>query len=450
IELFLRRFAGWRRLARQSALSQCLEIILEETSYEAWLTVQPRGVQRLGNVQRLLAMSRRFDQFQRQGLFRFLKFIGAQRDADVEMESTPAAAENAVRLMSIHQSKGLEFPIVVVADLGKRFNLDDLKERMILDEEYGLCPKVKAPLSARVYPSLPFWLAARRQKRETLGEELRLLYVALTRACDRLILAGTAPKKSVAGKWPANNAGEITALQILGANNYLDWLGRWLPGATGHCDWTVSGQNPLLSWVIYTEDNPRLIDKRPGAGQPTEAPALIEPIDAAGVESLLYKLKWRYPFDAAATEPAKTSVSALRRRFPEETDDEAAPLFRVSGSVFQAPRRDRAAASLSAAEVGNAHHLFLQLAPLDGMDNLRELTKEAERLRQMGALSDAEIAALDFEGLFEFWRSDLGRKIRGQNPRHVHRELPFTARMSLSDLSGAGLAVNAGLPEDEF
>ena len=119
---FLERFSRWRKLARQVSLSQCLEEVLAERHYADWLQSRPRGAQRRANVEQFLNLAQRFDQFQRQGLFRFLKFIEAQREAGAEPEVAPVADENAVRLMSIHQSKGLEFPVVVVADLAKRFN----------------------------------------------------------------------------------------------------------------------------------------------------------------------------------------------------------------------------------------------------------------------------------------------------------------------------------------
>ena len=119
IEKFLERFSRWRKLARQVSLSQCLEEVLAETHYADWLRSRPRGAQRRANVEQFLNLAQRFDQFQRQGLFRFLKFIEAQREAGAEPEVAPVADENAVRLMSIHQSKGLEFPVVVVADLAK-------------------------------------------------------------------------------------------------------------------------------------------------------------------------------------------------------------------------------------------------------------------------------------------------------------------------------------------
>ena len=225
IEGFLERFSRWRKLARQVSLSQCLEEVLAETHYADWLQSRPRGAQRRANVEQFLNLAQRFDQFQRQGLFRFLKFIEAQREAGAEPEVAPVADENAVRLMSIHQSKGLEFPVVVVADLAKAFNEQDLRGEIILDGEFGLCPRVQPPQTGGRYPSLPHWLAQRRQRRELRGEELRLLYVAMTRARDTLILSGGITEKKWRETW--NEPAAITLRKIAGAKSFADWLGLW-------------------------------------------------------------------------------------------------------------------------------------------------------------------------------------------------------------------------------
>src|SRR3989454_3273155 len=254
--------------------------------------------------------------------------------------------------MRIHQSKGQEFPVVLVADLGKRFNFEDLKERVILDEEFGLCPKVKPPHAGQLYPSLPYWLAKRRQRRESLGEELRLLYVAFTRARDRLILTGMASAKTVAESWTSDVTDKCTTQRILEANSYLEWLGAWLPRATGHSDWTTSRQSSLLAWTIYQDGDARLAGQPESAEKPPETAVLAEAADSTAWESLRQKLEWHYPFAAATTEPAKTSVSALRRRLPEETDDEAKPLFRASRFKSHVGPRSR---EVAGKQIGRAH-----------------------------------------------------------------------------------------------
>lgn len=194
---FLERFARWRELARRGALSVCLETILDETHYEDWLVAQERGEQRRANVHRLLTLTRQFDLLQHQGLHRFLRFVAAQQEVEFDPEPATLDTGDAVRLMSIHQSKGLEFPVVVVAGLGVGFNRTDLHATVILDEELGLAPLLKVPSHPRFYPSLPHWLARRWQWHELLGEEGRLLYVATTRAAERLVLVGTVTRRQI-------------------------------------------------------------------------------------------------------------------------------------------------------------------------------------------------------------------------------------------------------------
>jgi ATP-dependent helicase/nuclease subunit A len=451
IARFLENFAKWRRMARQVSLSHCLEAVLAETHYAAWVLTQARGSQRHANVQRLVALAQQFDQFQRQGLFRFLRFIEAQRASEAEPDVAAIGGEDAVSLMSIHQSKGLEFPVVVVADLGKPFNLSDLRADIILDEKYGLCPQIKPPRTGRRYPSLPYWLAHRRQKQEALGEELRLLYVALTRARDTLILTGTVSENKLAAHWQPD--GELTSASLLAARNYLDWIGAWFSKVMGKSLSAPTGETGWLRWTIYDGMDGRMLemgDETGATGDTRRSRA-----DAETREALQNRLAWQYPPLAATREPAKTSVSALRRR----AADEMSALFEVQGSKFKVqsskpriqPRKGGSNARLSATEIGTAHHDFLQRVSLERVGGLADLRQETERLAREGVLSEQEIERLDLAALLAFWQSEIGRRIQGR-AAHVHRELAFTARFTpreLREFTGV-TALPAGALEDEF
>ncbi|MDB6019067.1 MAG: ATP-dependent deoxyribonuclease subunit [Pedosphaera sp.] len=423
---FLKNFASWRRLARQVSLSRCLEAVLSQTHYAAWLLTQPRGEQRHANVQRLLLLARQFDRFQRQGLFRFLRFIEAQQAAETEPEMAALSAENSVSLMSIHQSKGLEFPVVVVADMGKQFNLADLRAELILDEKYGLCPQIKPPQTGQRYPSLPYWLARQRQKQEMLGEESRLLYVAMTRARDTLILTGAVSAAQFGKQWQETS--DLTTARLLTARNYLDWLAAWSTQSTATLLAPPSGANVLLRWKIY-EDDRHLLSEQSGAMLAPESAEPSAPFDAPAWQKLQSRLSWQYPHLAATQQPAKTSVSTLRRQWADETAAETKPLFK-----FKAHKEPATApAKLSATEIGTAHHTFLQLVSLERTGSLAELKQEAMHLERHHALSAEEIATLDFPALAEFWQSDLGQKIRSKSAL-VRRELPFTVRFRPEEL----------------
>jgi len=443
LDHFFRRLDRWRALIRQTSLSQCLETALAETQYEALLLALPRGEQQAENVRRLLALSREYDPFQRQGLFRFLRFIEAQAELETEPEPVPTNLD-AVRLLSIHKSKGLEFPVVVVAGLGCQFNSRDLHELILLDETYGLCPKVLPPDAASSYPSLPYWLGQRRQRREMLGEELRLLYVAMTRARDTLLLTASSRAPADA-KWAAADARELSDLELLGARSSLDWLKLWLPQVTLDSDWSGDrgGQSKLLRWKIYTVDDPRLHLPEPGsAGESSQAgPAAVA--EDPGLPELQARLAWKYPFTAATGQRAKTTVTELRRG----RDEEAEVAGFIQRRKFTFPEKRKQA--LTGSEKGVAHHRFLQAVSLSKTGGAEELRSEAERLTREKWLSVEEAAALDFDALAQFWQSDFGRSVAANAPA-ARRELQFTARFTAADLAGSGLEPAANLAVDEF
>jgi ATP-dependent helicase/nuclease subunit A len=429
VDRFLGAMGRWRRRVRRESLSACLEAILDETGYEAWVSQAPRGAQREANVRRLLVLTRQFDQFQRQGLFRFLRFVEAQREAGVDAEPASAPPSESIQLLSIHQSKGLEFPVVVLADLGKAFNLSDLSGRIILDEEYGLCCQVQPPGASQRYPSLPYWLARRRQRRENLGEELRLLYVGATRARDFLVLMGTTREKTVVERWKVSETMPVPVQRLVSAGSYLDWLGAWLPFSTGHEDWTRSGECGWLRWSVQA------------AGSVPSSAEVDVATDSVGVEAgelegdtgelsagWLSRMTWRYAHEPATREPAKSSVSVLRRR-TLAPDEDAWPLAAVTME---------ASGTLSGADRGSAHHRFLELMPLEIGHDAEALRDEAERLCREGVLSREEVEELDYGGVAAFWGSTVGGRIRAQSER-VRRELPFTARFSLEELDALGL-----------
>jgi len=469
IKGFLERFRRWRQLARQASLSQCLENVLAETHYAEWLLARPRGAQRRANIERFLGLVQKFDQFQRQGLFRFLKFIEAQREAEVEPEVAAVADENAARLMSIHQSKGLEFPIVAVADLAKPFNTQDLYDEIIFDETFGLCPRIKPPQTGRRYPSLPYWLAQQHQRREQWGEELRLLYVAMTRARDTLVLTATVTEKKWGSLWLKPEA--ITIQAIVAAKSYADWLGLWFAQYAGGTKATATeGELPHLRWRIVDDAELRndLTCRSRGDEAQTkdqsETPHVVSykntiELDAATAERLRAILSWEYPFAAATQRAAKSSVTALRRQAAEELDDEAEQVFRLQFSAkrlarplappAQNPKSQIRNSKLSAADAGTAHHKFLQQVALANANDIAALKSEANRLEQKKVLSADERAALALEDIAAFWNSEPGRKIRAQ-AANVRRELAFTARFSPAELEAlTGVKSAPGL-EDEF
>ena len=425
---FLEQYHHWRELIRHASLTYCLETALIATHYEALLRAGERGAERVANVRRLIEMARRFDPFQREGLYRFLQFIGAQEEAEVEHAPAAATHENAVRLMTIHASKGLEFPVVVLAGIGGRFNLRDLNADFLLDHELGLAPKIFPPHARSKYPSLAHWSAGQRERRALLGEELRLLYVALTRARDTLLLVGTTTKKQEIERW--QNPGAINQHALLKANSCLDWVRLWFNSENQSNRWEAdgdSGENLLMRWKFWP----------PGAACFAQTPSQNEPAPLAPsadvpLHDIRAILGFDYEYEVAVVEPAKTSVTALRRRISDETDTEARPAFRLPHSISLAAATQK----LTAAEIGTAHHAFLQFVALPEASTEVSLRNEAQRLLTTGALTADQAAALDFGALTAFWQSELGTKLRSQPEKFVNREMPFTTKFCVAEVEG--------------
>ena len=219
-----------------------------------------------------------------------------------------------------------------------------------------------------------------------------------------------------------------------------------------------------LRWEIH--DGHRLLEEdaeRAPAGMPVESAAAIVPEDW---KELKQRLAWQYPFVAATRQPAKTSVSALRRSASEEMKEEATFWFGSEGDGFgsgaghlkpgdqasmpaRSRHREASPAKAASADIGTAHHSFLELVSLQRVGSATLLKQEAERLVQEGVLTPHTVAMLDFEGLADFWDSELGRRVLAQAAR-IRRELAFTVRFSPEELHAlTGRPMEPGL-KDEF
>ncbi|WP_341278420.1 helicase-exonuclease AddAB subunit AddA [Paenibacillus sp. FSL H8-0537] len=354
---FLAQLERWRSEARQGALADLIWRIYRETAYYDFAGGLPGGTQRQANLRALHDRARGYEATSFRGLFRFLRFVERMRDSGGDLGTARALGEqeNVVRIMSIHKSKGLEFPVVFTAGLGKSFNQQDLRSAFLRHKQLGFGPRFVDPQQRVSYPTLPFLAIRRRLRMEMLAEEMRILYVALTRPKEKMFLVGTvsdAAKKLPGWLAAVDASGSIPDFKLASASTFLDWLG---PLAASSFEQQDAEEIDQLSGM-------RRLEWRSGfvaaAVFSSEAAAALQPNEGLeerelrlqGILSLAQlelqpeeqdselreRLDFHYSHQAATLLPAKTSVTEIKRLHGEAlADREAAPLFDTGAAVMK-------------------------------------------------------------------------------------------------------------------
>ena len=429
---FLERFHRWRQSGRHLNLSRRLETILNDTFYLEHLASTENHLEAITHVKQLIQLARQFDQYQQQGLNRFLQYLENKRNLEAEFDPGAGEEGQAVSLMSIHKSKGLEFPVVAVAGLAGTFNFQDIQQTWLLDESLGVAGMIQPPGAKPRYPSLPLWIGRRKRKAESLREEMRLLYVAFTRARDHLILAGTASENRMQ-KWTERSLSDTASDAPSSTRCAMDWLFPWLCQHLDHPEWwsEPSGATKHMQWQVLLADDRS--DQSDQSDQ-TDRPA----VSGKRLPHWQQLASWSYPHQGATQHPAKATVTMLRRHRDESTADESASWFfqEAKATTGRSPQQP---GKLSASERGTLHHHFLQWVALQPDMSLEHLEQQREDMIASNNLDPRATDALDLEAIHQFWNGSAGKTIL-DHADSVQREMPFTARFKLSELAAIGLS----------
>ena len=404
---FLDTLARLRDFARDSELATLIWEIYESLGCMALCSAMRDGEGRRARLLRLFELARSFETTGWRGLRRFLDWLRSMRERGEEPAFPDEDGGGAVRIMSIHRSKGLEFPVVFIGDTARQFNRSDLRGSVLVHPELGLGPKFTDAARGIEYPTLARRAVANRLERELLSEELRLLYVAMTRARERLFItcAMADPQKTMDKLAPAAQE-HIPAQALLPMRSMAEWL---ICAALG-----TGGRALTLSIGGDEEGAPRRVT--PAAQpEPERTGEEASPVDFDAL------LAWRYPHSGAETLPSKLTATELKSL--AEPDAESAELLPRAARTFRRPDIALAARRLTAAERGTATHLALRYLELGALTTPEAAREAVDRLAAAGKLSAHEAAAVDAAGLCRFALSPLGRRIAAA-PR-VLREFPF-------------------------
>jgi ATP-dependent helicase/nuclease subunit A len=424
---FLRQFSTqlqtWRQDIRQQPIADMLWKIYDQTGYLGYVAGLPNGQQRQANLIELHDRARQFGTFQRQGLARFLTFLEKLKaETDLGQASIASEAEDVVRIMSIHRSKGQEFPVVLLPDLGKAINLQDCRGTILLDRAAGLGLSVIDDIRQIRYPSLASTVVAQRLKQQAMAEELRVLYVAMTRAKEHLILAGTVTEKQIE-KWKqwANHKGPIPAETVLAARSPVDWIGPVTAAIPDQFDVQAHTLETLSQWFA----------DQPAANQLTPAQAQLanlQPLDppppmTAEATAIIEQLSDRYAHKSTLDLAAAASVTSLVKGKNAVAETRSSLPSKSLDRVLSQPTFLAGRLPPDAADIGTATHAVLEHFDYTDASGPDAVPRQLARLVQTRRLTAEQSAIVDIPAIEWFLSSDLGKLIQ-ENAAALQRELP--------------------------
>ena len=478
---FYKKYRQLRQLVPDTPIHELIEIILRETGYGHYVAAMPAGSRRTANLNMLLEKAAAYEKTSYKGLFHFVRYIDELQKYDVDFGEADMVGENedVVRIMSIHKSKGLEFPIVIVSGMGKNFNKQDTRSKMVLHPEIGIGLDYMDGKKRIKSPTIAKKAIAKQIELENLGEELRVLYVALTRAKEKLILTGTlkdAAEKLEFYRQQANlsKAADrpLSYLTREGASGYLDWI---LPAVLSYGDKypvrIVEAAELVLDEVEnQLEQNENL----------TERIGEIKAADPQLVGQLKQRFSQRYPYQTDILRKNKYSVSELKHRamrekfeaeqeetipaFLEEPVTPTIPLFiQRQGSVEQEAQnkaQDAGQEAESKAEQkiksNTANRGALRGTAVHRVMECYDFASEKSVYEQMEAMEKEEKITADMRALVkeqivaDFVSSETGRRMAlAQRGGALYREKPFVMGFTEEELENYGFGAGAQMIENE-
>ena len=446
---FLDMIEDFRNRSGRMPLQRLIGAIADETGFANALSAQPDGERRSANLQLLQNRAAGFELSGMRGLSRFVHFIGSLQKVAADEGEANVLDENAdvVRLMSIHKSKGLEFPVVFLAGCAKGFLRADSQGDLLLDEEYGIgIPWIDTEKRTK-QSALKRNVIARKAMTEMLGEELRVLYVATTRAKEKLVISGTLrdPEKEKSAVSALRETGEAMSYAArAGANSYLRWILTALVSDDAAKVFSVTG---VSGADRRAEEAIELID---AANRYEKLPAEQETPEGKRVKAMLEaRFNWQYRHEALKDLFAKTTVTELKAQLAEEAEHTYQPFsFAEEAATLPSFMRDKAdpSATVHGAERGTLYHKAMellfsravtkeaQLLPLTaGEDALRAFY---ERMEQEGYLPAGATGVIRMPDLTAFLSTPLAvRMERAAKRGMLYTERPFMMGVPADTLS---------------
>ena len=437
---FIEKIGSWREKSLYMPIDEFLWYLYSDTSYYGYVGAMVNGIQRQANLRILFQRAKQYEQTSFKGLFNFINFINKLRKSSGDLGTAKILGENedVVRIMSIHKSKGLEFPVVFLSGCGKQFNLRDINDSLLFHEELGIgadCIDVKKRIR---YTTLQKYAIKKKFELETLSEEMRILYVALTRAKEKLIITGSSSnlQKDIDACYKAGVKGfnKVIPSELLKQKSYLKWI---MTALIKHKDGDIlrQGKNEfveisddLSSWKINfhkksdfgTENVEDSIEKK------NISILSLNYSNFEVDEEIRKRLEFRYKYRDVCSVPSNISVSDIKKAEEEIFEPQAENLFSEEKNRKK-PKFIMEEKGLSKAEKGTAMHFVMQKLDLNKVNLLNEIKEQIKNMFEKGLITKDEEESINIFKIYKFFKSNLGKRLLKayKENKQVFRELPF-------------------------
>lgn len=430
LQKFLGMLKNYYESSKYLSCDRLIWKIIQDTDYMAYLSFTGNAELRKANVKALLTRAYEFEKSSYKGIFDFIRYVDSVRNSskDAEPAKTLSDDEDVVRIMTIHKSKGLEFPIVFLCNSTKQFNDTDIRMNKIITH-----PEVGFGLNFYDFDNYYYYELPQKKhlkeikRREMLSEEMRVLYVALTRAREKLIITGTKKKaETYLAKFEAyrrDNALEVLKDSFCDVKSYSDWI--------------------VSSMVLndnYSADDSKLfkmqiINKRELILNVEEGRADfmldVSDVTAEECEAVKKRLMYTYPHSALAKIPSNMSVTELKKL--EMSDENAFMLY--STTKVKNPNFYSQNNKFSAADIGTFTHLVMEKLDFSKVSSLEDISLQLEELIMLGFLTRNQADTIKTDNIFRILNTDIGKMMR-DNHQTLKREFSFKYLMNADELNG--------------
>lgn len=419
---FLEKLSSFRKQSKYMPLDELIWTLYSQTGFYDAQGAQPNGVIRQSNLRLLAMRAQEYEKTGFRGLYSFIRFIDKYRSAggDYDVARSIGEEQDVVRIMSIHKSKGLEFPIVMLCGAGKKMNRRDLSKNVLIHSELGYGPKFVDSDLRITYPTAVRSIVRERIERETLSEEMRILYVALTRAREKLIVIGSIKDihaRAYALGTAIDDKGKILPSSVLSATTYLDWF---ILALLVHPKCSELRDSVDYHIKLSESDSPWsvIIHQGSAATEPEESSkAQKEESKTYNVENLIRLIRYRYPYMQDETLPTKVTVTELKnKRLREESAD----------SVYLYPRpkflQPSGSKRLTGAARGTAFHTVMQRLDF-AKGSEEEIKGQIVDMVKRNYLAQEEADCVDVQKINRFLKSNIGMTVI--SAEKVEREVMF-------------------------